>query len=321
LAHRQSGKVSLHTIDCQFIQPERMAVYLIQEGDRAVLVDSGTAYSIPLVLRAMAACGLSPGDLEYIILTHIHLDHAGGTSSLLRACPRSMVLSHPQALRHLRDPSRLLASAERIYGKELLRALYGPVEGVEWGRIRMVADGEELNLGERRLTFLLTPGHADHHLCVHDSRSNGIFVGDTFGVCYGLLRRGDPPCLLPSCPPTDFDPQKARDSIRRILATGAATAFLSHFGEYPDLGRGAEQLLTALDRLEDIVRQMVDSDQPRAGLLAWARGELEALTRDLLAGCGIFPTEEEWMWLQPEIGLNAQGLVHAGEILRSKQGS
>jgi glyoxylase-like metal-dependent hydrolase (beta-lactamase superfamily II) len=256
--------------------------------------------------------------LEYAILTHLHLDHAGGTSALLKACPRAVVLAHPRAVRHLIDPSRLLSSAERVYGKEIFEAVYGPMEPIEAERVRSVADGERLRWGNRTLTFLHTPGHAKHHVCLHDSESNGIFTGDTFGVSYGPLRQSDPACLLPSCPPTDWDPEQARDSIRRIMETGAGIAFLGHFGEYAPLKAGAAQLMAALDRLEEILRDIVRDDRPREELISLAEVRIRAVTEEHLKGhCGLSLSEEDWAWLEPEIQLNAQGLIHAAERLRS----
>lgn len=307
-----SSPVSVITIDCQFLQPGRAAAYLILEQDRAAFVDNGTTWAVPILLRTLKECGLQPEQVEYLILTHIHLDHAAGTSALLRACPNAVVLAHPRATRHLIDPSRIVFSAEKIHGKEILEAVYGPIEAVEAGRIRPIEDGERLPFGDRTLTFLHTPGHAKHHICIHDSQSQGIFTGDTFGVSHGPLRQSSPPCLLASCPPTDFDPVAARATIERIAATGAERAYLSHFGEYGPVPEGAAQLIQTLDRLEGILNEAVAHGPYGDQLETFLEGRVRMAAEEILMkNCGLSLSEEAWMELEPEIQMNARGLAHA----------
>lgn len=318
LSQEYSGPASVIAIDCHFLQPERASAYLIHERDRAAFVDNNTSQAVPHLLQALKENGLRPEQVEYAIVTHIHLDHAGGTSTLLQACPHAIVLAHPRAIRHLIDPSRLLSSAEQVYGKELLEAVYGRIEPIPAERVRAVEDGERRTFGHRTLTFLHTPGHANHHLCIHDSESNGVFTGDTFGISYGPLRRSTRPCLLPSTPPTDFDPEQARTSVRRIVETGADRAFLAHFGEYPSVREGAAQMIQGLDLMEGIVKEILAEGEPHDDLLAFVEGRVRAEIEQLLArGCRLPLPEEDWMWLEPEIQLNAQGLLHAAQRIRS----
>ncbi|MDH7500006.1 MAG: MBL fold metallo-hydrolase [candidate division NC10 bacterium] len=314
LSQEYRGPASVITIDCHFLQPGRASAYLIREKDRAAFVDNNRSEAVPHLLRALKEHGLQPEQVEYAILTHIHLDHAGGTSALLEACPEAMVLAHPRAACHLIDPSRLLASAEKIYGKELLEAVYGTIKPIPADRVRAVEDGERLTFGQRTLTFLHTPGHARHHLCIYDSESNGIFTGDTFGVSYGPLRQGGPPCLLPSSPPTDFNPEQARRSVQKILQTGAERAFLGHFGEYAPLREGADQMFQGLDLLKEILKEIPTAGRPGEDLLAFAEGRVRTAIEQLLArGCRLSLAEEDWMALEPEIRLSAQGLLHAAQ--------
>jgi glyoxylase-like metal-dependent hydrolase (beta-lactamase superfamily II) len=313
-----SGPASVIAVDCQFLQPERASAYLIHEGDRGAFVDNNRAQAVLHLLKALEDHGLRPEQVEYAIITHIHLDHAGGTSALLKACPKAIVLAHPRGSRHLIDPSRLLASAEKVYGKGILEAVYGAIEPIEANRVRAVGDGERLKFGERTLTFLHTPGHANHHICIYDSESNGIFTGDAFGISYGSLRQSRPPCLLPSTPPTDFDPEQARTSIRRIVETGADRAFLGHFGEYRPMQEGGAQLIQALNCMEEILKQVLADDRPGDELITLVEGRIRAATEELLKEtCRLSLTEDEWAWLEPEIQLNAQGLVHAAQRMRS----
>lgn len=318
LNREYAGPASVITIDCHFLQPERASAYLIHEGDRGAFVDNNTNQAVPHLLQALKDHRLRPEQVEYAIVTHIHLDHAGGTSALLQSCPNASVLAHPRAVRHLIDPSRLLLSAERVYGREILEAVYGKIEPIAADRVRGVEDGEKLEFGNRTLTFLHAPGHANHHICIRDSESNGVFTGDAFGVSYGPLRQGTPACLLCSTPPSDFDPEQARISVQRIVEAGAERAYLAHFGEYGPVREGAARMTEGLDLMEEILKEILAEEGPRNDLATFVEGRVRATIEQLLArGCRLSLTEEDWMVLEPEIQLNAQGLLHAAQKVRS----
>lgn len=203
------------------------AGYLV-EGAAPVLVETGSRSSVPVLLEALAARGLGPADLAAIVVTHVHLDHAGGVGDVARAFPQATVYVHPRGARHLADPARLVASAASVYG-DALDSLYGRLEPTEPGRVKALDDGEQLQLGGgRSLTAVHSPGHAKHHLALQDSGSGLLFVGDAVGV---RLPGAGP--LRPATPPVDFDLAQAQDSLRRFRDRRPSALALAHYGVVP----------------------------------------------------------------------------------------
>ncbi|NJK88090.1 MAG: MBL fold metallo-hydrolase [Myxococcales bacterium] len=201
------------TIDCDYTMPRYAAAYLLVHEGRAAFVDNNTALAVPLLLKALADRGLSPEQVELCIITHVHLDHAGGSSALMKACSNATLVAHPRAARHVIDPSKLIASAQQVYGEARFRELYGEIEPIAEERVQSVEDGSSVDFAGRKLLFLHTRGHANHHFVVVDEASSAIFTGDAFGLCYpDISERGL--FAFPSTSPTDFDAPLARDAVR-----------------------------------------------------------------------------------------------------------
>ena len=209
-------------------------------GDRPALIETGPAKVAGAVAAGVADAGLDPADLAWIVVTHIHLDHAGGVGDLVRTFPNATVVVHPAGARHLVDPERLLASSARVYGP-LMDTVYGGLTPVEAARIRAAEDGEVLDLGGRRLELLHAPGHAKHHLAVFEPDLGALFAGDGVGVLLpstGVLR--------PATPPPDFDRDLAVASLRRFAERNPAHLVLTHFGP---ITPPADRLAEAEDKL------------------------------------------------------------------------
>jgi glyoxylase-like metal-dependent hydrolase (beta-lactamase superfamily II) len=206
---------------------EVTAGYLV-EGPEPCLVETGSQSSLPTVLAELDALGLGPADLATVVVTHIHLDHAGGVGDIAAAFPRATVLVHEKGARHLVDPDRLVRSAALVYG-DLLDALYGRLTPTPADRVRVLGDGEEIRIGPgRTLTSIDSPGHAKHHLGLHDSESGLLFVGDAVGV-----RLPQVGVLRPATPPPDFDLDLALQSLQRFAARRPAGLALAHYGVTP----------------------------------------------------------------------------------------
>ncbi|UKY53214.1 MBL fold metallo-hydrolase [Streptomyces inhibens] len=220
--------------------PGMNGVFLIP-GARPALIETGTALSVARTRAALDAFGLAPGDLGWIIVTHVHLDHAGGAGALSRAFPAAKVVVHPFGARHLADPARLEASARRVHGA-LLDRVYGSMTPVEGSRIQAAEDGARIDLGDRELRILHTPGHAPHHLVVLDAGTGVLFTGDAAGVRVDGMRSA-----RPACPPPHFDRDAAVASMRRMAELRPARLVLTHFG---DPGDPAAFLADAEDRLQ-----------------------------------------------------------------------
>jgi glyoxylase-like metal-dependent hydrolase (beta-lactamase superfamily II) len=208
---------------------ERVTAGYLITGQAPVLIETGSQSSVPALLEALGDLGVDAGELAGVAVTHIHLDHAGGVGDVARAFPGATVYVHEKGARHLVDPSRLVGSAARVYGP-LLDSLYGRLEPTPAERIHVLTDGEELPVGPQRvLTTVDSPGHAKHHLALHDSQSGILFAGDAVGV-----RLPDAGVLRPSTPPPDFDLDQALDSLGRFAQRRPAGLALAHYGLVPD---------------------------------------------------------------------------------------
>jgi glyoxylase-like metal-dependent hydrolase (beta-lactamase superfamily II) len=204
------------------------AGYLVT-GPNPVLVETGSQSSVPALLGALHDLGVHAGDLAGVAVTHIHLDHAGGVGDVARVFPNATIYVHEKGARHLVDPSRLIDSASRVYGP-LLDSLYGRLDPTPAERLHVLADLEEIDVGDgRRLTTIDSPGHAKHHLALHDSESGIIFAGDAVGV-----RLPDGGVLRPAAPPPDFDLDLALHSLDRFIERRPAGVALAHYGLLPD---------------------------------------------------------------------------------------
>jgi glyoxylase-like metal-dependent hydrolase (beta-lactamase superfamily II) len=200
------------------------SAYLLH-GAEPALVETGPTTSVEAVTAGLDAIGLSANDLAHIVLTHIHLDHAGGVGTLARRFPQATVWVHERGAPHLEDPTRLLASATRVYGQERLERLFGRVDPVPSDRLRAVSDGDRIALGDRHLEVLYTPGHASHHVALVDSRSGAVFTGDALGI-----HLPDDRVLRPATPPPDIDIEAGLQSIERIRERARSILLFSHFG-------------------------------------------------------------------------------------------
>ena len=225
---------------------DRMTAGYLIEGDAPVLVETGSQSSIAVLLAALDELGLGPDDLAGVAVTHIHLDHAGGVGDVAKAFPRATVYVHEKGARHLVDPTRLVRSAGMVYG-DLLDSLYGRLEPTAPERIHVLEDGEDIVVSPNRvLTTVDSPGHAKHHLALHDSQSGILFVGDAVGV-----RLPDAGVLRPATPPPDFDLDLAITSLHKFVDRNPAEVALAHYGLVPDP-------IDTLHEAEGILRQWAE---------------------------------------------------------------
>lgn len=309
--------MSVTTIDCDYLGEGFAAAYLMREGDRAAFVETNTTHAVPKLLAALEAEGLQPEAVDWVIITHVHLDHAGGASALMEACPNATLLAHPRAARHAIDPSKLVASAQQVYGEETFASLYGEIRPIDEARVRTMDDGETLRWGARTLTSLHTRGHANHHFCVLDSKTNAIFTGDAFGLVYPRLQHHGL-FAIPSTSPTDFDAPAAKASLDRIVATGADRAYLTHFGGHEQLEGIAGQLHRQLDVYGGIVAQALADEIDEDALDTFCEARVRALFDQLLETHGLADDGGAREILKTDMELNAQGVAFAVKKARHK---
>jgi glyoxylase-like metal-dependent hydrolase (beta-lactamase superfamily II) len=254
------------------------ASYLIR-GDRPCLVETGTAPSAPVVKDALASLGVGPGDLATIVVTHIHLDHAGGTGDLAQLFPSAEVVVHELGARHLADPSRLMASARMVWGSEL-DSLFGTLAPTPPERIRAVDQAGVVDLGGgRRLESHYSPGHARHHVGLVDSVSGDLYVGDAAGLY--IQETGD---MRPATPPPDFDLEVALGSLRMFAALQPTRLLFSHFGPVTAvddaLDTAAREIRVWVDETRQARMAGLDLDHAAAMVAERTRQRYRVLSED-----------------------------------------
>lgn len=299
----------ISALDSGFHRPRLDAIHLMIEDGRAAIIDTATTHSVPLVLEALAAKGLGPEQVDYVILTHIHLDHAGGAGELMRICPAAKLVVHPRGSRHMADPAKLWAATVAVYGQALAERNYGRIEPVPAARIIEAPEGFRLDFRGRVLSFLDTPGHAKHHVCIHDERSGEVFTGDTFGLGYVELETDGRRFCFPTSSPTQFDPAAAHASVDRIAALDPPAVYVTHYARVP----GVPRIAADLHRLIDAHAGLAD----RAAARGLAGSERHAYLKDGV-GAIILAERDHQGWrlsdaealavFEIDHELNAQGL-------------
>ncbi len=287
MAHRDGR---YHIIDLKHLgRPDSIAACVLRSGDGPLLVDPGPASTLPTLREGLAKLGIRESDLSAILLTHIHLDHAGGSGTLARSNPRLKVYVHARGAPHLIDPGKLVNSATRLYG-ERMNGLWGEIAPVPESRLVVLDGGEILRFGDRRIEVAYTPGHAWHHVSYFDTEARTAYVGDTAGIAGPRL-----PLVLPVTPPPDFDLEEWLGSIERIRSWNPAELVLTHFGGSGDPGRHLAALRAGLRDWCGFVEATLALPGDDAERIArfhemlrdWIRGRApEALAEQYLAGAG-----------------------------------
>lgn len=225
----------ISAIDSGYHRPMLDAIHLMVEGDRAAIIDTGTNHSVPLVLAALREKGLRPEQVDYVILTHIHLDHAGGAGLFMREFPNATLTVHPRGARHMADPTRLVAGTVAVYGADATRRMYGDILAVPAERILETPHASAIRLAGRELQFLDTPGHARHHVAVLDTKSGQVFAGDVFGLSYREMDQDGRQFIIPTTSPAQFDPEPYHRSIDLILDLKPEAVYITHYSRIYDV--------------------------------------------------------------------------------------
>jgi glyoxylase-like metal-dependent hydrolase (beta-lactamase superfamily II) len=296
----------IRVVDTGFHRPLFDAAYLIVERGRAAFVDTGTNFAVPRLLAALAGAGVGVDAVDYVIPTHVHLDHAGGAGLLMQRLPHARLVVHPRGARHLVDPARLLRSATGVYGAAEVERAYGMPVPVPAERVVKTGDGTTVELAGRPLVFLDTPGHAMHHHCVWDATSRAFFTGDTFGLSYRDFDTARGAWIMPTTTPVQFQPEALRRSIGRMLAFAPEHMFLTHYGRVGDVARLGALLLGQLDEMVAVARAAPTGADRHAALV---RG-LEAIHLRSLRAHGVTLSDARIRELLAlDLELNAQGIA------------
>ena len=293
-------------IDTEFMRPIQDASHLIIEGGRAACVDTGTNDSVPLLVDALRQQDLDVADVDFVFLTHVHLDHAGGAGLLMQALPNARCVIHPRGVRHMVDPAKLIAGTAAVYGVERTHDLYGVIQPIDESRIVVPNDEQWIELNGRKLQILFTEGHARHHYCLRDPASRGVFTGDSFGVSYRELDTAAGEFIFPTSTPASFDPAEAHKSVDRIMACNPERLYLTHYSRVTDLERLAADMHAGIDAYVEIALAQRDNDDP---LPAMQSAMYDYLSTRLIAHGYKGDDSAMRSVLEIDVVLNAQGLV------------
>jgi glyoxylase-like metal-dependent hydrolase (beta-lactamase superfamily II) len=296
----------IFAIDAEYLYAGHAAAHLIVDSGRAAFVDVGTNDSVPYLLAALAELGLTPDAVDYLLLTHVHLDHAGGAGRLMRSLPEARAVLHPRGAPHMLDPAKLIAGSKQVYGPERFARLYGELLPIPAERLQVAADGERLTLGSRTLELIHTPGHALHHYAVVDAAHGSIFSGDTFGISYRALDTEQGAFITPSTVPTQFDPEQHLASVDRMLAYRPESIYLMHFSRVTGVPRLGEMLKSQIHELAAIARRHAHAADRAAAIRADMRDLWIALAQR--EGNSLDERDIEHA-LAGDLELNTQGLI------------
>lgn len=289
-------------IDSMMFGRERMTSCYLVEASEPALVETGPSTSLEAVLEGLHGLGVGAEDLAHIVVTHIHLDHAGGAGALAPHFPGATVWVHERGAPHLADPARLVASAGRVYGETRLRDLFGSVDPVPTERLRAVADDDRISLGDRELEVLYTPGHASHHVALVDSKTGVVFVGDALGVFLPDVR-----ILRPATPPPEFDLPLAIRSIELIESRHPPAVLFSHFGPAREVAHLCGLAVSRLRRWAAVVEEGLGQSKELSDIVALLRRETESEIR--AAGPDRREAIEDRYELLSSYEMNAMGLI------------
>lgn len=299
-------KNGIYAFDAGYVRPILAAIHMIVENDRVALVDTGTNDSLPATLEALARIGLGPESVDYVMLTHIHLDHAGGAGAMMQAFPKASLVVHSRGAKHMAEPSKLIAGVTAVYGAEYTQRMYGEILPIPAERILQPAHGDEIDLAGRKILCLDTPGHARHHLCFVDRKTGGIFSGDMFGLSYREMDIGDRQFIFPTTTPVQFEPDAMHASIDLLLSYQPEAIYLTHYSRVTAIeamGATLHRLVQAHTDLALAHREAGEQRHERikAGITQLLLGEARAfgstLSEDFLKD----------LWAT-DLELNAQGL-------------
>lgn len=298
----------IYCIDTGMGRPGLASCYLILHEGEAAIIETGTLKCVPTILKAIEELGVERDQIHFVIPTHVHLDHAGGAGGLMAELPKAQLLIHPRGARHMIEPAKLRAGTVAVYGEEIFEKVYGDLLPIPEDRVTVADDGYEFYLADRKFTCLDTPGHARHHMCIHDPLSQGIFSGDTFGVSYPELNDGaQKRFIFPPSTPVHFDPEVWVETINRLMELAPGRFYLTHFGMVEDPKPLAASLVEQIRSYARIATQAQTEKDPMSAIGDALNIDTTNRLRD--NGCPL-SKKQQLDLIGMDNQINAQGLAY-----------
>jgi len=299
---------NMYCIDCHDLQTINRTGCYVLKGDKTTLIETSASPSIPFILDGLKELHIHLEDVEYVIVTHIHLDHAGGAGLLLEKCPNARLVVHPKGARHLEDPSRLIAGAKAVYG-EKFNQLFDPIVPIPKERIIIMNHQDQLQLENRTLTFYDTPGHANHHFSFLDSLTNGMFVGDTAGIYYRELEGENFPFILPSTSPSQFRPDAMLQAIDLYEELNPSSLYFGHYGQHKQPEEVYMQLKYWLPIFVKCGEEAMQTYQSQEEQIKATTASLTKICEQYLLAFGIEKDHPIFNILSLDLNVSAMGII------------
>lgn len=318
----------VYLVETHYLGQEGIAsCYVIEDNGQLAIVETNTNHTVPFLLEAVKALGFEPGQVKYVILSHIHLDHAGGAGLLMQRLANAQLVVHARGRKHMIDPEKLIEGVKAVYGEEKYRELYGEILPIDKSRVLAVSwspngnadgnpglsgtDANTLVLGNRVLELIDSPGHAKHHMFVFDRKTRVVFSGDAFGISYPRFTYGHFRMAFPSTSPVQFDPAEALNTYRKIMDLEPSRVLLTHYGSIEDVVGAHDQLKEWIDfSVTTASKRYGEGYREKQLYTILYRDIEERFDRVFRAARGSGPTSEEKEFLFLDADLNAQGLAH-----------
>jgi glyoxylase-like metal-dependent hydrolase (beta-lactamase superfamily II) len=295
----------VHLIDTLYVRPGLAGSHLVVDDGRAAFVDTGAGPAAPRLLAALDELGIAREQVDYLFLTHVHLDHAGAAGQLMQALPNAKAVLHPRGAPHLVDPRKLIEGSIAVYGEQAFKDLYGEVLPIAAERVIVTADRQRLTLGRRTFEFIDAPGHAKHHHVPIDLDHREIYSGDNFGICYHEFDTAAGPFMLPTSTPVQFEPDVLHATIDRMMTYRPRRVFQTHFGPVDQVERLARDLHSMIDEIVRITRLHARAPDRRARIEA---DMFQAFSDRLDAHGYTGDLARRHALLDDDVSLNAAGL-------------
>ena len=294
-------------IDTMYLYAGHAACYLMTHKGRAAFIDTGTGNTVPYLLEVLKNKNLSVDKVDYVIPTHVHLDHAGGAGLLMSKLPNAKLIIHPRGSQHMIDPQKLIAGATDVYGQEKFKINFGDIVPIDESRVIVAEDFDEHTLAGRKLVFVDTPGHARHHFCIYDEMSEGFFTGDTFGLSYRELDDIDGAFILPTTTPVQFDPDAWQDSLTKMLNYSPKNMYLTHFGRITEIDRLANDLRKDIQHYSSVAKSFATATGREEKILNALKEYLHKRLSERKTDTDS-DVEKVVQFLKPDLELNTAGL-------------